>query len=305
MGKEELIMKVIHIISMSGGKDSLATRLIAIEKEIPHIAIFADTGNESQITYDYIEYLKEKTGPIVTVKADFKKAFKHKRKIIDTKWRKEGVNKKKRKKARKILKKPTRTPFLDLALYKDRFPSSKRKFCSYLLKIEPINDYISTLKYDRLWSWQGVRADESPRRRVMPQIEKIDKNFLIVRPILGWSAEQVFRIAKRHGIKPNPLYKKGFSRVGCFPCIQSRKEEVRLIAKLYPKEINRLREWEKMVGSVSKRNSATFFGPKKVLKKDICTIDDIVKWSKTIYRGNKKLKKIKRKKCSSVYGLCE
>jgi 3'-phosphoadenosine 5'-phosphosulfate sulfotransferase (PAPS reductase)/FAD synthetase len=83
------MVKVKHVISMSGGKDSLATRLVAIEKGIEHVAVFADTGNEHQITYDYLDYLREVTGPIVTVKADFARLFGVKSKTIDTKWKKE------------------------------------------------------------------------------------------------------------------------------------------------------------------------------------------------------------------------
>ncbi len=299
-------MKVIHLISMSGGKDSLATRLVAIEKGIEHIAVFADTGNEHQITYDYLDYLREVTGPIETVKADFTRLFKVKQLTIATKWVKDGVPAETRKRAIKMLEKPTGNPFLDLCLYKTRFPSTRAAFCSQSLKQEPINDYISTLEYDRLWSWQGVRADESRNRRFLPQIEKLADDFLIVRPILEWNYKQVFNIAKRHGIKPNPLYKMGFSRVGCFPCINERKEEVRLIAENFPEEINRVREWERMVGQVSKRLKGTFFPYSKTPTAECGGIDDVVEWSKTS-RGGRQYKMFQPpiRECSSIYGLCE
>lgn len=298
--------KVKHVISMSGGKDSLATRLIAIEKGIEHIAIFADTGNEHQITYDYLDYLREVTGPIVTVKADFIRLFGVKTKTIDTKWKKEGVPLKIRESAKRMLEKPTGNPFLDLCLYKTRFPSTKAAFCSQALKQEPINDFVADLEYDRLWSWQGVRADESLSRSMLPQIDRLADDFLIVRPILGWSADRVFRMAKRHGIAPNPLYKLGCGRVGCFPCINARKEEIRIIAELFPEEIDRIREWEKMVGQASKRMSATFFAATKTPLDGLTRIDDAVAWSKTSKGGRQqKMFFPPVGQCQSIYGLCE
>ena len=297
---------VKHIISMSGGKDSLATRLVAIEKGIEHIAIFADTGNEHQITYDYLDYLREKTGPIVTVKADFTRLFGVKTKTIDKKWKKEGVSKEIRERAKKMLEKPTGNPFLDLCLYKTRFPSTRAAFCSHELKQEPINDYIATLEYDRLYSWQGVRADESLNRANLPQWERLTSDFIVVRPILGWSAERVFKMAKRHGIDPNPLYKLGCGRVGCFPCINARKEEIRIIADLFPEEIDRIRSWEEMVGQTSKRLSATFFPADKTPVAGLTRIDDAVAWSKTS-RGGRQQKMFFPPvgQCQSIYGLCE
>lgn len=49
-----------NIISMSGGKDSLAQCLVAIENNIPHERVFADTGHEHPQTMDYLDYLESK-----------------------------------------------------------------------------------------------------------------------------------------------------------------------------------------------------------------------------------------------------
>ena len=50
------------IINMSGGKDSTATALLAIEREVDAIFAFADTGHEHAQTYEYIEYLQDVLG---------------------------------------------------------------------------------------------------------------------------------------------------------------------------------------------------------------------------------------------------
>lgn len=53
--------EVINVIGISGGKDSTATALYAIENiEEPLRFVFCDTGIESPATYEYIAYLDEK-----------------------------------------------------------------------------------------------------------------------------------------------------------------------------------------------------------------------------------------------------
>ncbi|HCN5627408.1 TPA: phosphoadenosine phosphosulfate reductase family protein, partial [Escherichia coli] len=44
----------INIITTSGGKDSLAQWLRAIENDVPHISVFADTGHEHPQTIEYL-----------------------------------------------------------------------------------------------------------------------------------------------------------------------------------------------------------------------------------------------------------
>ena len=48
-------------VAISGGKDSTATLLLAIEKygEDNVIGIFTDTGFESSFTYKYLNYLQK------------------------------------------------------------------------------------------------------------------------------------------------------------------------------------------------------------------------------------------------------
>ena len=50
-----------NIVSMSSGKDSTATLLLAIALETENVeSVFADTGHEHQIVYDYLDYLEQK-----------------------------------------------------------------------------------------------------------------------------------------------------------------------------------------------------------------------------------------------------
>lgn len=53
---------VRHVVSVSGGKDSTATYLLALERLGGDFeAVFADTGNEHPYTYEYVARLHERT----------------------------------------------------------------------------------------------------------------------------------------------------------------------------------------------------------------------------------------------------
>ncbi len=212
---------------------------------------------------------------------------------------------------------PSGEPFLDLCMLKGRFPSRTAQFCTERLKLEPINAITHPILDSgrSIVSWIGERADESPKRAAKPAIERHRWDggaiHVLYRPIHKWSAAETFAIAKRHGVKPNPLYLMGFSRVGCF-CINQDKSEIAQWEKRFPEVIERIRAWEAIVALVSRRQAATFFAP--MLGSVPNSIDDVVKWSKTS-RGGRQFDLLKAidadlaatdgPMCESAYGLCE
>src|SRR3546814_19421730 len=79
-------MRVKHVISVSGGKDSAATLIKAIVRfgREHVIAIFCDTGNEHQAVYEYLDYLELALAiKIVRLKANFDNEITAKRQFID------------------------------------------------------------------------------------------------------------------------------------------------------------------------------------------------------------------------------
>lgn len=307
-----------NIISVSGGKDSTALLLLAIERETENMqAVFADTGHEHQQTYEYIKYLNDNVFPIRTIKADFTADIARKRDFVATKWREQGVAEDKVLRALAVLK-PTGNPFLDLCIWKGRFPSTKARFCSEELKRNPIIEQVQIPLLNQghtIWSWQGVRADESLARRNLPELSDEGGGLWSYRPILKWTAQKCFDMHKKHGIKHNPLYEQGMGRVGCMPCINTRKNELLEISKRFPEEINRVAEWERIVREASKKDSATLFAganrgenltPEQCV--DVANIWAMIEWSKTS-RGGKQYDFLRMDNdgpsCSSIYGLCE
>jgi 3'-phosphoadenosine 5'-phosphosulfate sulfotransferase (PAPS reductase)/FAD synthetase len=306
-----------HVVSVSGGVDSGATLLKAVErreqKGRPFVATFADTGNEHEAVYEHVRYLAEKTGTqIRTVRARFDVRIAAKRAYVAEHWPREGVPQELVDRAVAILQ-PTGNAFLDLCLWKTRFPGAKSRFCTDELKIVPMFSQVQRpiLKAGRaVISWQGVRADESRARGLLEKWQRIDLPYSMklsaqdkvesrswrifaYRPLLNWKKQECFDLYKRHGLKWNPLYDQGFGRVGCMLCIMAKKHEVRLAAQLCPEHIDRLAEWEEIVTQAAKRGCATFF----------CTSDDPllemvdnpsldkfgirskVEWSKTSHGG--------------------
>lgn len=248
-------MKHIDVLNKSGGKDSTATWLYAIEHDVQPIVVFNDTGNEHPKTYEYLEYLEVKLGPIRRIKADFSEQIVRKRETVQTKWRNDGIPENVIQAALEMLH-PTGNPFLDLCIWKGRFPSTKIRFCTVELKVRPMFDQVfMPLLLDgySVTSWQGIRAQESRDRAKMPMRENTPEGYEIYRPLLHWTVEDVFEIHRKHGIEPNPLYKLGMSRVGCMPCINCGKEELFEIARRFPEEIERIAEWERIVKQASKR----------------------------------------------------
>lgn len=305
-------------ISVSSGKDSSCLILLALEREVNARYVFADTGNEHPLTYEYLEYLQSHLNiTIDTVKADFSKQIEHQKDVVLGKWVDEGsVNIDQANEIVKLLK-PTGIPFLDLCIWKSRFPSSLARFCSSELKHVPLDGYVMDLIREgySVESWQGVRADESRSRSQLSEWEDGDL-CPIYRPILHWSVDDVFNYLKKHGLKPNPLYKLGMARVGCMPCIHSRKYELSEIAKRFPEVITRIRAWEAIVSKVSKTGSSTFFHASTdpvVATKDVSKIstdthgiDNIIEWAMTSRGGRQiQLNFGPPSICSSMYGLCE
>ena len=78
---------------------------------------------------------------------------------------------------------------------------------------------------------------------------------------------------KRHKMKPNPLYRLGQSRVGCYPCIYSHPRELVALAEHHPEHVDRLRRWERKVGDVTNREmpQATFLPNRGVKYESIFT----------------------------------
>lgn len=393
-----------NIVSVSGGKDSTATLLLAIERNAENLqAVFCDTGHEHPEVYAYLDYLERRLRlTIRRVKPDFSQQVIAKRTLVQTKWASDlpelfmadrpgrwvlksnyarltgadedgvyfmlrcpdgsevdwpaepeepadryataqsgpfiwlpavhGMSRNEAQQRTGIIienalsvLRPTGNPFLDLCLWKGRFPSAMARFCTEELKRNPMQQQVlfpllENHDTEEVWSWQGVRADESTSRSKLPEKDEVRDGLINYRPILTWTAQDVFEFHRKHGVKWNPLYEQGLSRVGCMPCIMCRKDELREIANRWPEEIERVAEWKRLVSMASKRGASSFYGPRVAgggqsvemmtheEAQELLNINRVVDWSMT-GRGGKTFDMFARLApdvgCSSAYGLCD
>ena len=290
-------MNMKRVVGFSGGSDSQATLRVVRDMFGDDDVIALNTnagGNEHPITEQFIAEYSAKVFPIVSVKALVKD--------LGTRGTKEG----KTRDRRQEFSDEDELTFDRLAYVKGRFPSRKAQFCTEHLKLAPQMRWCQENLVDHgipFERYVGVRCEESLKRKDTPE-EKWDTYFkcIVHYPIRCWSKLEVFAFIKHKGETPNPLYKMGFSRVGCAPCINSGKDDVRLWAARFPEMIDKVREWER-------KNKRTFFAP-TVPGLEINWVDQVVEWSKTSHGGMQYLLPIVEAEaasgeCSSKYGLCE
>ncbi|MCA9812070.1 MAG: phosphoadenosine phosphosulfate reductase family protein [Nitrosarchaeum sp.] len=285
-----------NIVAFSGGKDSLALLLWVLKSKGSKnlIVIFCDTGWESPVTYEHIQYIEKQTN------------LKFVR-----------------------LKSSKYSDFKDLSIKRKRVPSTMARFCTSELKVKPMIDFILSLNENCI-VYQGIRSDESKSRSQMnshcqyfkyytvpkkykngkpvyddyrrKDVLKYIENFSVEveRPLFDWSAEDVFSFIASNGFEPNPLYKQGFSRVGCFPCVMCRHGEIVNIAKKFPERIEEIRKLESEIGR-------SFFPPNYIPKqhcsnKEYPMIDDVLKY-KNVNSEQQEL--FDKPSCESIYNICE
>lgn len=188
------------IVPVSGGKDSQACLKLAVQTygSADVIGLFCDTQWEHPKTYEHVEKMKTLYGvPIVRVTGG----------TVPEKVLKYG-----------------------------RFPVGGSRFCTDELKMRETKLFLKEFskEHKEVHVWYGMRSDESSERekryrhvvdeelyRPHEVLKKYPKylgkagvRFRL--PILDWSAKEVLDFL---GEEENPLYKEGFDRVGCFPCL--------------------------------------------------------------------------------------
>lgn len=298
-------MKVL--VSFSGGKDSQACLIRACEDFGASCitAVFCDTGWEHELTYKHVQHVTSALG----VKLVVLKSSRYQMQSLckESKW----------------------------------FPDSMHRMCTVQLKIIPMIDYVLTID-DNVVIIQGIRAaesqsrsrmscsanyfaeyltDESAKKRLYRKIdvkEWCSKHTATVeRPMFGASAQDVIDYILEHGQQPNPLYRRGFSRVGCFPCIFARLSDIKAM-RHYPDYVQKVIELEKEVNDIRQEKGyggkyATFLPVGKIPAR-FCTshgegvpsFEDVIRY---VSRDDAQLDMFDSNEgtsCMSVYhGLCE
>lgn len=274
------------VASVSGGKDSTAMGLwlkeMGLAETNPISWVFMDTGWEHPELYSYLDYLNERVfdGQLVKVKS-----------------------------------KKYPNGMTDLVRGRGMFPSRLFRFCTQELKIFPIRDYIHELRdrhpdLDVPVNAVGIRAAESRARSALDEWEpgsilakrKKDGHLCDTwRPLITWVVSDVVDIHSRHAIPPCPLYLREqlpASRVGCWPCIMSKKDEIRVVVETDPERMDLIRQLEADVKAKAAARYAakgetfesmgytppTFFQSREG-SGAMWPIDEVANWSRTSHGG--------------------
>ena len=317
------------ILSCSGGKDSTAAGLLLRERGITFSAIFCDTGWEAPETYAYLrDVLPGVLGEIRwltpdvqwpdRVKLPMLRASGADAATVEAEELAEGARLASlcESYAQDIeaLVGVIYSALVRFSLKKACFPARTLRWCTQELKAFPAKRFFATL--DSPVNVVGIRAEESPSRALMPEREYDSlMDCDVWRPIISWTLDEVIAIHHRHGLRPNPLYLGSAVRVGCFPCIFSRKSE---IAALTPERVAAIRLLEQRVSDLSaarierrgeqvSRLPPTFFQSEKALSDGSYSlpIDKVMEWAATGRGGRQfELFASKRDEGCMRWGLC-
>lgn len=282
------------LVSLSGGKDSTATMLWLHEQGLRERChyVFADTGWEHPEVYRYLDEVVDPLcgGRLVRVRSK---------------------------------KYPRGMP--QLVRERGLFPTRRRRFCTQELKQLPIRDHIKELRaagHDVI-NTVGIRAAESKARSRFEMWDRggpMGADVDVWRPLIHWTVADVIDIHRRHNVRPCSLYLRSEHpslRVGCWPCIHSRKAEVRAVAETDPGRIDVIRELESDVQAVKRERKGdkfdpaingalpTFFQARTGRTGEPWPIDKVVDWSRTAHGGRQRELFTTDTPGCQMWGLCD
>ena len=64
----------------------------------------------------------------------------------------------------------------------------------------------------------GLRRDQSGSRKRTPVVQTLDSGLVKVHPLATWTAERVRAYMVEHTLPIHPLWFRGYTSVGCWPC---------------------------------------------------------------------------------------
>lgn len=210
--------KEIHVISVSGGKDSAALAIYLKEKypnrEFEYL--FFDTEEELEETYKYLNELESRLG--ITVRREY----------------------------------PAKS-FKELLLeHNDYLPSPTERWCTRKMKLETFMRIMKEYEGYTIYNYVGIRADEN-RQGLVPT----EENIITVMPFKddGITLDDVKRILNDSGLGLPKYYEpikdekydiEYFrSRSGCYFCFFMRQIEWVWLYEKHPDEFKKAMEFEK------------------------------------------------------------
>lgn len=193
-------MKPLHVVSLSGGKDSTAMLLMMLEKDMQvDVVINADTGMEFPGMYEHLQRVEEYTDiPITYIRSE--KTFEY--------YMYDHVR--------------TKGKYIGRAGYGWARPNAR--WCTGYLKTKLIDKYFKEVSKDHeIIHYIGIAADEHKRIK--------DKRY----PLYDWGVteKEALQYCYDHGFNWDGLYEI-FNRVSCWCCPLQSLSELRKLRHEFP-----------------------------------------------------------------------
>ena len=207
--------KLPAVVSFSGGKDSLATLLLALDAGLKLPILFVDTGLELSETVEHVHDI----------------AKRHDLTLIEEKA-------------------PTDAFFGNLEYFGP--PAKDFRWCCKTNKLGPTVAAITKNFPDGVLSFIGQRKYESEARNAKPRVweNPWTPGQIGASPIQNWCAMHVWLYIFSKKEPFNVWYTRGLDRIGCFLCPASDLSEFEIIAG----ESDRFPQWNEFLERYMKEN---------------------------------------------------
>ena len=202
-------------VSFSGGKDSLACLLLALDAGLDIPILFIDTGLELSETVEHVHDVVKR----------------HDLKLIEEKA-------------------PSDAFFGNVKFFGP--PAKDFRWCCKTNKLGPTVSAINKNFPDGVLSFIGQRKYESEARNVKPRVWRNPwtPGQLGASPIQSWSAMHVWLYIFSKKEPFNVWYKRGLDRIGCFLCPASDLSELEIISEYS----DRSPQWQKFLEEYREAN---------------------------------------------------
>lgn len=238
--------KQVVIISFSGGKDSVASYIRAIQRypEMRIELIFTDTGDEMPETYEYLRWFHEHVHPVIRLAQKLvgrREKGNRITELVNLAW---DIDVKDFPEMgiitifdeiRERFKKSPATP---------PWPSKGLRFCTRALKINPFYRYIRNnypkSERDSIIIVKGLRAQESKDRKgKQTEYEEFEGGdyYDIWLAVYDMDIEEVFDLHRYYRIRINDVYDIR-SRSNCVGCPFASSLDLKNTVKVYPEALN-------------------------------------------------------------------
>ncbi len=215
----------LHVVSLSGGKDSTAMLLKMIENNMQiDIILFCDTGLEFPQMYEHLDKLEKHIGRKITrikAKQDFEYLF--------------SEHKIKRKRSEKFIEK--------YGEIKNGYgwAGPRMRWCTSKLKDLPREQFLQKLRqeYDVI-EYIGIAVDEGYRLN-----RERNQNPNHIHPLVDWNMTEAdcLEYCYSKGFDWGGLYKI-FHRVSCWCCPLQSLDELRKLHDNFPELWKKLEYWD-------------------------------------------------------------